>query len=95
MSTIDNIFMKVITDEEIVREYNISRPEQYLYIAQRLRSVNAYVVAIATALKNLDTIIEQEKSDMRLRHKSDSIIIKDADMKSVYKKIVTLFEKAR
>lgn len=95
MSKIDNIFVKVITDEEIVREYNISRPEQYTNIAQGLRSINAYVVAIATALKNLDTIIEQEKSDMRLRHKSGSVIIKDADMKSVYKKIVTLLEKAR
>lgn len=95
MSKIDNIFVKVITDEEIVREYNITRPEQYTNIAQGLRSVNAYVVAISTALKNLDTIIEQEKSDMRLRHKSGSVIIKDADMKSVYKKIVTLLEKAR
>lgn len=95
MSKIDNIFVKVITDEEIIREYNISRPEQYTNIAQGLRSINAYVVAIATALKNLDTIIEQEKSDMRLRHKSGSVIIKDADMKSVYKKIVTLLEKAR
>lgn len=95
MSKIDNIFVKVITDDEIVREYNITRPEQYTNIAQGLRSVNAYVVAISTALKNLDTIIEQEKSDMRLRHKSGSVIIKDADMKSVYKKIVTLLEKAR
>lgn len=95
MSKIDNIFVKVITDEEIVREYNITRPEQYTNIAQGLRSVNAYVVAISIALKNLDTIIEQEKSDMRLRHKSGSVIIKDADMKSVYKKIVILLEKAR
>lgn len=95
MSKIDNIFVKVITDDEIVKEYNITRPEQYTNIAQGLRSVNAYVVAISTALKNLDTIIEQEKSDMRLRHKSGSVIIKDADMKSVYKKIVTLLEKTR
>lgn len=95
MSKIDNIFVKVITDEEFVKEYNVSRPEQYTNIAQGLRSVNTYVVAIATALKNLDTIIEQEKADMRLKHKTGSVIIKDADMKSVYKKIVTLLEKAR
>lgn len=46
MSKIDNIFARVITDEEIVREYNISRPEQYTNIAQGLRSVNTYVAAL-------------------------------------------------
>lgn len=95
MSKIDNIFNKVITDEDIVKEYNISNPEQYTNIAQGLRSVNAYVVTIATALKSLNTIIEQEKSDMRIRHKTGSVVVKDADMKKVYKNIVTLLEKIR
>lgn len=95
MSKIDNIFARVITDEEIVREYNISRPEQYTNIAQGLRSVNTYVAAITSALKHLDRIIEQEKSDMRIRHQTGSVNLKDADMKSVYKKIITLLEKSR
>ena len=95
MGKIDNIFVKVVTDEAIVKEYNISRPEQYTNIAQGLRSVNAYVVTIATALKQLDTLIEQEKSDMRIRHKTGSVNLKDTDLKSVYKKIITLLEKAR
>ena len=95
MSKIDNIFKKVITDEDLVNEYNISNPDQYTNISQGLHSTNNYVVAIATALKQLDSVIEQVKAEMRIRHKSDSVVIQEADYKKIYKKVITLLERTR
>ena len=94
MSKIDNIFAKVISDEAICKEYGINGPQKYQNIAQGLKSLNGYVVAIATALQQIDKLVEAEKMDMRIRRTQGVVTIKDADLKSVYKKIVTLLEKA-
>lgn len=94
MSKIDNIFAKVISDEAICKEYGINDPQKYQNIAQGIKSLNGYVVAIATALQQIDKLVEAEKMDMRIRRTQGIVTIKDADMKSVYKKIVTLLEKA-
>ena len=94
MSKIDNIFAKVISDEAICKEYGINDPQKYQNIAQGIKSLNGYVVAIATALQQIDKLVEAEKMDMRIRRTQGVVTIKDADMKSVYKKIVTLLEKA-
>ncbi len=94
MSKIDNIFAKVISDEAICKEYGINDPQKYQNIAQGLKSLNGYVVAIATALQQIDKLVEAEKMDMRIRRTQGVVTIKDADLKSVYKKIVTLLEKA-
>ena len=94
MSKIDNIFAKIISDEAICKEYGINDPQKYQNIAQGLKSLNGYVVAIATALQQIDKLVEAEKMDMRIRRTQGVVTIKDADLKSVYKKIVTLLEKA-
>ena len=94
MSKIDNIFAKVISDEAICKEYGINDPQKYQNIAQGIKSLNGYVVAIATSLQQIDKLVEAEKMDMRIRRTQGIVTIKDADMKSVYKKIVTLLEKA-
>ena len=51
-------------------------------------------MAIATALQQIDKLVEEQKMDMRIRGIQGAVVIKDTDLKSVYKKIVTLLEKA-
>ena len=94
MSKIDNVFAKVISDEAICKEYGINDPQKYQNVAQGLKSLNGHVVAKATALQQIDKLVEEQKMDMRIRGIQGAVVIKDTDLKSVYKKIVTLLEKA-
>ena len=56
MSKIDNVFAKVISDEAICKEYGINDPQKYQNVAQGLKSLNGHVVAIATALQQIDKL---------------------------------------
>jgi hypothetical protein len=94
MSKIDNIFVKVISDEAICKEYDIKDAYKYQNIAQGLKSPNGHIVAIATALQQIDKIVEEQKMDMRLRGTQGAVVVKDTDLRAVYKKIVTMLEKA-
>ena len=94
MSKIDNIFAKVISDEAICKEYGITDCYKYQNVAQGLKSLNGYVVAIATVLQQIDKLVEAQKMDMRIRGTQGAVVIKDTDLRAVYKKIVTLLEKA-
>ena len=94
MSKIDNVFVKIISDEAICKEYGINAPQKYQNIAQGLKSSNGYVVAIATVLQQIDKLVEEQKMDMRIRGIQGAVVLKEAELKSVYKKIVTLLEKA-
>jgi hypothetical protein len=60
-----------------------------------MRSTNGYVVAIATALDQINKTVEDYRMDMKIRNQSGPINeLKDGDSKSIYRKIITLLEKA-
>ena len=94
MSKIDNVFAKIISDEAICKEYGINDPQKYQNVAQGLKSLNGNVVALARALPQIDKLVGVQQMDMRIRGIQGSVLIKETDLKSVYKKIVTLLEKA-
>ena len=77
MSKIDNIFVKIISDEAICKEYGINDPQKYQNIAQGLKSLNGYVVAIATVLQQIDKLVEEQKMDMRIRGIQGAVVLKE------------------
>lgn len=95
MSKIDNLFAKVVSDPAFCREYGITDPERYDNIAIGLKSSNGYVVAVATALKELSLAYEKQASEMKIRGREGAVVLQDSDMRSLYKKIVTILEKTR
>lgn len=95
MSKLDNIFIKVVSNPQICNEYSITDPERYTSIAAGLKSPNGYVVAIATILKEVGTAYEKQKSDMAIRRKEGTVILQENDLRSIYRKIVSILEKTR
>lgn len=95
MSKIDNLFAKVVSDPAFCREYGVANPEMYDNIAIGLKSNNGYVVAVATALKEVSFTYDSQVADMRIRGKDGVVVLQDNDMRTIYKKIVTILEKTR
>lgn len=95
MSKIDNLFAKVISDASFCREYGVTDPERYDNIAAGLKSSNGYVVAVATALKEIHLSYETQLSEMRIRGKEGSVVLQENEMRTLYKKIITILEKTR
>ncbi len=95
MSKTDNIFAKVISNPAICKEYGITNPEKYDNIAAGLKSSNNYIVAIATVLREINFTYEMQLANMRAKHKEGAAVLQDSDMKELYRKVVSLLEKAR
>lgn len=93
MSKIDNIFVKVISNPQICKEYGITNPERYDNIAAGIKSPNGYVSAIATILKEVNFAYETQRQDPR--KKDAAVMLQDNDMKSIYRKVVTILEKTK
>lgn len=94
MSKTDNLFRKILEDENLQREYDIADAGRYQNIATGMKSSNGYVVAIATALDQINKTVEEYRMDMKIRNQSGPINeLKDGDAKSIYRKIITLLEK--
>lgn len=95
MSKTDNIFARVISNTAICREYGITDPERYDNIAAGLKSTNGYVQAIATLIKEVYYTHETKRQEMSIRHKEGAVVLEENDMKSIYKKIISILEKSR
>jgi len=95
MSKLDNIFAKVIADPAFCKEYGVNDPERYDNIAVGLKSPNGYVAAVATAIKEISTAYELQRSEMSVRHKDGPVVLQDNDFRSTYKKIISILEKTR
>lgn len=94
MSKIDNIFKKIISDATFCKDLEIKDPELYKNIALGLKAKDVNICATATMLQLIDKISEKIKSDMRIRRIVGDVHLKEEDKKAVYRKIVTLLEKA-
>ena len=94
MSKIDNIFKKIISDGTFCKDLEIKNPELYNNVAQGLKARDVKVCATATTLQLIDKISEEIKSDMRIRRIVGEVHLKEEDKKAIYRKIVTLLEKA-
>ena len=92
MSKVDNIFVRIVRDEKLQRqfEYDASR---YRDLAEGKRSANKYVRAIAEIIELLNLKIVEIKSDMKLKHLSGPVIMNDNDFQSIYKIVVTSLNK--
>ena len=92
MGKLDTLFLKVINDDELVKAFDIN-PDTYKDLASGKRSINPYVKAIAEILEQINLKVESEKSMMRIKRKVDSVVLDDAYLQTVYRKIVTPFLK--
>ena len=92
MSKVDNIFVRIVRDEKLQRqfEYDASR---YRDLAEGKRSANKYVRAIAEIIELLNLKIVEIKSDMKLKHLSGPVIMNDNDFQVIYKIVVTSLNK--
>ena len=92
MSKVDNIFVRIVRDEKLQRqfEYDASR---YRDLAEGKRSANKYVRAIAEIIELLNLKIVEIKSDIKLKHLSGPVIMNDNDFQAIYKIVVTSINK--
>lgn len=92
MSKIDNIFLKIISDEKLIKAYGIN-PKMYRDLEAGKRTGNVYVKTIAEIVDQLNKKINEVKSDMRIRNKVGPVILDDATFQSIYKKAVSSLNK--
>ena len=92
MSKIDNIFLKVISDEKLVNTFDI-QPGKYSTLDDGKRAMNPHVRAIAEILAQLYEKINEVQSDMRIRNKVGPVVLNDADFQFIYKKVVSSLSK--
>ena len=92
MSNIDNIFRRVLADEQLVREFNINAA-RINSVSDGKRAVNPQVKAIAEILDQLNKKISETKSDMNIRKKSGPVVLADSDFQTIYKKVVAQLSK--
>ena len=93
MSKIDNIFIKVISDPLICKEYDID-VSKYSNIAQGLKSTNVYVNSIAQLLSIIDKKVEEEKTNQRIKNISEPIVLQESFKDTTYKKILSTLQKS-
>ena len=92
MSKVDNMFLKIISDERLASTFDIV-PSKYRSLDDGKRALNPYVKAIAEIVDLLNKNINEMKSDMRIRNKIGPVVLVDEDMAPIYKKALSLLPK--
>lgn len=92
MSKLDNIFLRIIHDEQFADTIG-DDATRVSSIDEGKRAINKDIRAIAEILEHINKKIEAVRSDMRLRGKAGNIVIDDAEYQAVYRKIVSLLTK--
>lgn len=92
MSKIDNIFLKIISDEQLANRFDID-PSKYSNIDGGKKAANKYVKAIAELIEQLNVRINNKKDEMKIRHKTGTVALSDVDFQAVYKSIVSVINK--
>lgn len=92
MAKIDNLFLKIISDEQLTKAYNIN-PNKYRDLDAGKRAIEPSVRAIAEMVDLLNKKINDVKSDMRIRNQVGPVILDDAVFQSIYKKVVSTLSK--
>ena len=84
MSKIDNIFMKVISDADFRREYDV-HPEVYTSINDGCVATNPYVKSVAKILLQIDSQISEMAREQRIRNLKGKIELPDSFKSKLYK----------
>ncbi len=92
MSKVDNIFLKIISDERLISTFDIV-PSKYRSLDDGKRALNPYVKAIAEIVDQLNKKISVAKSDMRIRNKVGPVVLDEVDFQPIYKKVLSILSK--
>lgn len=92
MNKVDNMFLKIISDERMASTFDIV-PSKYRDLGDGRRALNPQIKAIAELIDQLNKKISDVKSDMRIRNKVGPVVLTDADFKPIYNKIVSILSK--
>ncbi len=92
MSKVDNIFLKIISDERLISTFDIV-PSKYRSLDDGKRALNPYVKAIAEIVDQLNKKISEAKSDMRIRNKVGPVVLDEVDFQPIYKKVLSILSK--
>lgn len=87
---LDNIFKEIMSDEEFCKLFPVTEGE-YKNIAQGLKSNNKLIVALATALKDIDRTIAKHHGSGSTGTKIDGLDFLNPDeKKTIYTKMALL-----
>ncbi len=87
---LDNIFKEIMSDEDFCNLFPVTKGE-YKNIAQGMKSDNKLIVALATALKEIDRTIARHHGSGNTDNKIDGLDYLNPDeKKTIYRKIALL-----
>ena len=87
---LDNIFKEIMSDEEFCKIFPVEKGE-YKNISQGQKSNNKLIVALATALKEIDKTISNHHSLCGLDNRKNGLeYLSLEEKKAIYKKIAIL-----
>ena len=87
---LDNIFKEIMSDEEFCNLFPVTKGE-YKNLAQGLKSDNKLIVALATALKDIDRTIAKHHGSGNTDNKKDGLdYLSPDEKKTIYRKIALL-----
>ena len=87
---LDNIFKEIMSDEEFCKLFPVTEGN-YKNIAQGLKSDNKLIVALATALKDIDRTIARHHGSGSIDNKKDGVdYLSLEEKKTIYRKIALL-----
>lgn len=92
MSKVDNVFLKIISDEQFANNFDIT-PSKYRSLDDGKRAINPHVKAVAEMVDQLNQKINNAKSEMRMRNKVGPVVLTDSDFKPIYNKVVSMLSK--
>lgn len=92
MNKVDNMFLKIISDERFASTFDVV-PSKYRSLDDGKRALNPHVKAVAEMVDLLNKIINEVKSDMRIRNKVGPVMLTDSDFNSIYKKVLSTLSK--
>lgn len=92
MDKLDNLFIRIINDEQLVSSFDID-PSKYESLEDGKKSLNPQVRAIAEILSQLNKRINEVRADMNLRNKMGPVVLSETDFTPIYKKVVSSFSK--
>jgi len=87
---LDNIFREIMSDKEFCQLFPVE-PGEYKNIAQGKKSNNKLIVALATALKDIDLTIIKHHSTGSLENKKNGVdYLEKNEMQTIYRKIALM-----
>jgi hypothetical protein len=92
VSKTDNLFLRIINDEQLVATFDID-PSRYTCIEDGRESDHPQVHAIAEIISLMSRKINDTKSEMRIRQKTGPVVFDESDYQPIYKKVVSMLSK--